>query len=53
MMAGRGEADCGVFSRNSAAPESVKAAEANVEKLRAKIGQLLMERDFLARASGR
>ena len=29
------------------------ASEAEIEKLHAKIGQLLMERDFLAGASGR
>ena len=42
-----------VFSGRSAAQESSKAAEAEVEKLHAKIGQLLVERDFLATASGR
>ena len=42
-----------VFSGRSAAQESGKAAEAAVEKLHAKIGQLLVERDFLAKASGR
>ena len=30
-----------------------KAREADVEKLHAKIGQLVVERDFLAKASGR
>ncbi len=29
------------------------ASEAEIEKLHAKIGQLLVERDFLAKASGR
>ena len=29
------------------------ASEAEVEKLHAKIGQLVVERDFLAKASGR
>ncbi len=29
------------------------ASEADIEKLHAKIGQLLVERDFLAKASGR
>ena len=43
----------GVFSGRSAAQESAKATEAEVEKLHAKIGQLLVERDFLAKASGR
>ena len=42
-----------VFSGKSAAQENAKAAEADVEKLHAKIGQLLVERDFLAKASGR
>ncbi|GGC65571.1 hypothetical protein GCM10011504_49460 [Siccirubricoccus deserti] len=37
----------------TAAQESTKAAEAETEKLHAKIGQLLVERDFLAKASGR
>ena len=32
---------------------SKTASEAEIEKLQAKIGQLLVERDFLARASGR
>jgi len=43
----------GVFSDKSAAQETAKASEADVEKLHAKIGQLLVERDFLAKASGR
>ena len=42
-----------VFSGRSAGQESSKAAEVEVEKLHAKIGQLLVERDFLAKASGR
>ena len=42
-----------VFSGKAAAQEGAKAAEADVEKLHAKIGQLLVERDFLAKASGR
>ena len=42
-----------VFSGKSAAQESAKAVEADVEKLHAKIGQLVVERDFLAKASGR
>ena len=42
-----------VFSAKSAAAETAKAVEADVEKLHAKIGQLLVERDFLAKASGR
>ena len=47
------EGMAGVFSGKSAAQESAKTAEAEVEKLHAKIGQLVVERDFLARASGR
>ena len=43
----------GVFSGRPAAQESAKATEAEVERLHAKIGQLLVERDFLAKASGR
>ena len=42
-----------VFSGKSVAEESAKATEADVEKLHAKIGQLVVERDFLAKASGR
>jgi transposase len=42
-----------VFSAKSAATETAKAVEADVEKLHAKIGQLLVERDFSAKASGR
>jgi transposase len=40
-----------VFSGKSAAQEAAQSAE--VEKLHAKIGQLVVERDFLARAPGR
>ena len=47
------EGMAGVFSGKSAAQESAKASEAEVEKLHAKIGQLVVERDFLAKASGR
>ncbi len=45
------EGMAGVFSGKA----EVQAAETEgeIEKLRAKIGQLLVERDFLARASGR
>lgn len=43
----------GVFSDKSAAQETANVSEADVEKLHAKIGQLLMERDFLAKASSR
>lgn len=42
-----------VFSGKAAAPESAEVAETEVEKLHAKIGQLVVERDFLAKASGR
>ena len=42
-----------VFSGKSVVQESAKATEADVEKLHAKIGQLVVERDFLAKASGR
>jgi len=40
-------------SELTAAQESAKTTEAEVEKLHAKIGQLVVERDFLAKASGR
>ena len=40
-----------VFSGEAEAQEAAQSAE--VEKLHAKIGQLVVERDFLARASGR
>ena len=42
-----------VFAGRSAVQENAKVAEAEVEKLHAKIGQLLVEQDFLAKASGR
>src|SRR6201985_929695 len=41
-----------VFSDRSVAQETAKSSEAEVEKLHAKIGQLLVERDFLAKAFG-
>jgi transposase len=47
------EGIAGVFSGKVAAQETAKASEAEVEKLHAKIGQLVVERDCLARASGR
>jgi transposase len=47
------EGMAGVFSGQTAAQETAKSTEAEVEKLHAKIGQLLVERDFLAKASGR
>ena len=43
------EGMAGVFSGKSAAQESAKASEAEVEKLHAKIGQLVVERDFWPR----
>ena len=43
----------GVFSGKSAVQEAAKSTEAEVEKLHAKIGQLVVERDFSAKASGR
>ena len=42
-----------VFSDKAAAQETARATEAELEKLHAKIGQLVVERDFLAKASGR
>ena len=42
-----------VFSGQSETQEAAKSAEAEVERLHAKVGQLLVERDFLAKASGR
>jgi transposase len=41
---------CTVFEGK---PELGKTREADVEKLHAKIGQLVVERDFLAKAFGR
>jgi transposase len=40
------EGMAGVFSGKSAVQESAKTSVAEVEKLHAKIGQLLVERDF-------
>ena len=42
-----------VFSGKEAAQDVARLSEAEVEKLHAKIGQLVVERDFLAKASGR
>ena len=42
-----------VFADRSAAQEMTKSSEAEIDKLHAKIGQLLVERDFLAKAFGR
>ncbi len=43
----------GVFSGKEAAQDMANSSEAAVERLHAKIGQLVVERDFLAKASGR
>ena len=44
----------GMASLFDGGDQTAKAAsEAEIEKLHAKIGQLLVERDFLAKASGR
>jgi transposase len=40
------EGMAGVFSGQTAAQETAKSTEAEVEKLHAKIGQLLVERGF-------
>ena len=42
-----------VFSGKEAAQDTARSSKAEVEKLHAKIGQLVVERDFLAKASGR
>jgi transposase len=42
-----------VFADRSVAEQTAKLSEAEVEKLHAKIGQLVLERDFLVKASGR
>jgi transposase len=42
-----------VFADRSVAQEAAKSSEAEIEKLHAQIGQLVVERDFLAKASGR
>jgi transposase len=42
-----------VFADRSAARETTQVSEAEVEKLHAKIGQLVVERDFLVKAFGR
>ena len=42
-----------VFSGKTAAQESARAGEAEFEKLHAKIRQMLVKRDFLAKVSGR
>ena len=50
--AGDRRAGVGVF-RPVFGQEAAKSSEAEVEKLHAKIGQLVVERDFLAKAFGR
>ena len=53
-MAGVFSAQCGALARGKEAAQDVaRSSEAEVEKLHAKIGQLVVERDFLAKASGR
>jgi transposase len=47
------EGPTAVFSGKAAAEESARAAEADIEKLHAKIGRPVVDRDFLAKASGR
>jgi len=42
-----------VFSGKEQAQETAKSAEAEMERLHAKIGRLVVERDFLAKASAR
>ena len=42
-----------VFADRSVAQETAKSSEAEIERLHAKIGQLVVEQDFLAKASGR
>jgi transposase len=42
-----------VFADRSAAQEVTKSSEAEIERLHTKIGQLVVERDFLAKASAR
>ena len=42
-----------MFSGKEAAQDTARLSEAEVEKLHAKIGQLVMERDFLVKAFGR
>ena len=42
-----------VFSGKEQGQETARTTEAEVERLHAKIGQLVVERDFLVKASGR
>ena len=43
----------GIFSAKAAAPSAAAMDTVEIEKLHAKIGQLVVERDFLRKASGR
>ena len=45
--------ECMAATFSGTAEASKAAGEADIEKLHAKIGRLVVERDFLARASGR
>jgi len=47
------EGMAGTFSGAGDAAKAVSESESEVGKLHAKIGQLVVERDFLAKASGR
>ena len=42
-----------VFADRSAAQETAKSSDAEIERLHAQIGQLLVERDFLAKVPAR
>ena len=47
-------AQCGALARGKEAAQDIaRSSEAEVEKLHAKVGQPVVERDFLAKASGR
>jgi transposase len=50
---GDGGPDRGILWQVGGAGEAAKSAGVEGEKLHAKIGQLVVERDFLAKASGR
>lgn len=43
----------GMSSTFSCPADAAKASEAEIDRLHAKIGQLVVERDFLAKGSGR
>jgi transposase len=54
IAAWKRHAIAGMSATFSGAGEAARAAsDAEVDKLHAKIGQLLVERDFFAKASGR